>query len=216
MSGFGGSGPFNGLTYQPPEIAVYADGSVVLGADTWFHLAPADLAALRSGLQKDLVGQPAVIASSDGQGVPEKDDTVLGVRRTDGSYQTVRTTAHPSGPPLAAYTALEAVKTSAAAKSGTPYAANAVRLIYTCTSTMKLSPKFWPDGLPTPTSQCPEMLTASGDGATVARDACLDYDSALHKDAAAQEVPYLAEGNEGIRTCVWRWALPDEESPHQP
>jgi len=94
---------------------------------------------------------------------------------------------------------------------------NAVRLAYDCPTTTRLAPKFWPDGLPAPThtrgtTDCPGTVTVSGSGADIARDACLDYDSALKSDADTQEVPYLAEGNKGIRTCVWRWALPDERT----
>jgi hypothetical protein len=218
VSSVGGSSPFGSLSYQPPEIAVYADGSVVLGVDTWFRLAPADLAALRSGLQKELAGQPAVLAAAHGQA----GDTVLGVQRADGGgYQTVRagdlTAGAAPAPVVAAYTALEAVKTSAAAKTGSPYLGNAVRLAYDCPASTRLATKFWPDGLPAPTHSqgtgCPETVTVSGSGVDVARQACLDYDSALKSDAATQEVPYLAEENKGIRTCVWRWALPDEQ-PH--
>lgn len=222
MSGGSSSSTFNSLGYQPPEIAVYADGSVVLGADTWFRLAPDDLAALLSGLQKDLAGQPAVLATANGRA----GDTVLGVRRADGGYQTVRAGALAGGgapasadpaPVVAAYTALEAVKTSSASKTGSPYMGTAVRLAYDCPTTTRLATKFWPDGLPAPShargTGCPEAVTASGNGADVARQACLDYDSALKSDAATQEVPYLAEGGMGIRTCVWRWALPDEQ-PH--
>jgi len=221
VSSAGGSGLFGSLGYQPPEIAVYADGSVVLGADTWFRLAPADLATLQSGLQTDLAGQPAVLGTPKGGSA----DTVLGVRRADGGYQTVRAGTLSQGvaagavpaPVVAAYTALEAVKTSAAAKTGSPYMGNAVRLAYDCPTTTRLAPKFWPDGLPAPThtrgtTDCPETVTVSGSGADIARDACLDYDSALKSDADTQEVPYLAEGNKGIRTCVWRWALPDEQT----
>lgn len=116
MSSVGGSGLFGSLGYQPPEIAVYADGSVVLGADTWFRLAPADLASLQSGLQTDLAGQPAVLAAAKGGA----GDIALGVRRADGGYQTVRTGALSQGgaagavpaPVVAAHTALEAVKAS--------------------------------------------------------------------------------------------------------
>ena len=142
--------------------------------------------------------------------MPEVGDTVLGVRRTDGGYQTVRAGALAPGgltagatpaPVVAAYTALEAVKTSAASKTGSPYMGNAVRLAYDCPTTTRLATKFWPDGLPAPAHSrgtgCPETLTVSGSGADIARQACLDYDSALKSDAATQEVPYLAEGEQG-------------------
>jgi hypothetical protein len=118
---------------------------------------------------------------------------------------------------VAAYTALDAVKTSAASKTGSPYMGNAVRLAYDCPTSTRLATVFWPDGLPVPTHfkgvGCPETVTVSGNGVDGASQACLDYDSALKSDAAMQEVPYLAEGGKGIRTCVWRWALPDEQ-PH--
>lgn len=224
VSVVGGYSPFSSLGYQPPEIAVYADGSVVLGADMWFPLSPADLQSLLSGLQKDLAGQPAVLAPATGQQMPDVGDTVLGVRGAGGGYQTVRANAlsrrltagaYPA-PVVAAYTALEAVKTSSASRSLTPYIGDAVRLAYECPVSTTLQTRFWPDGLPAPThargTGCPEMVTVSGGEVEVARRACLIYDSALQADGPASEVPYLAEGDTGIRTCVWRWALPDELS----
>jgi hypothetical protein len=224
VSGVGGYSPFSSLGYQPPEIAVYADGSVVLAADMWFHLSSADLQTLLSGLQKDLAGQPAVLTAVSGQGMPDVGDTVLGVRRTDGGYQTVRanalshrltTGAYPA-PVVAAYNALEAVKKSSASQAITPYSGDTVRLAYECPVSTTVGTQFWPDGLPAPTHArgqgCPEMVTVSGGDVAVARQACLIYDSALQDGGAAQAVPYLAEGGMGIRTCVWRWALPDEKS----
>lgn len=223
LSTVGGYSAYSSLGYAPPEIAVYADGSVVLGADFWFHLSPSDLGTLVSGLQKDLAGQPAVL-SAGGQAMPDVGDTVLGVQRADGRYQTVRanalsrrlsTGAYPA-PVVAAYTALEAMKTSKASLSQTPYAGRAVRLAYQCPASTTRGTQFWPDGLPAPThargADCPEIVTASGDAVDLARQACLSYDSVLQGDAATRLVPYLAEGGEGIRTCVWRWALPDEQS----
>lgn len=224
LSTVGGFSPYGSLGYTPPEIAVYADGNVVVGADFWFPLSPSDLGALLSGLQKDLAGQPAVLTAAGGQAMPDVGDTVLGVRRADGGYQTVRanalsrrlsTGAYPA-PVVAAYTALEAMKTSKASLSQTPYLSGAVRLAYECPASTTQMTQFWPDGLPAPThargTGCPEMVTVSGDAVDLARHACLIYDSALQNDAATRLVPYLAEGGEGIRTCVWRWALPDEQS----
>lgn len=224
LSAVGGNSPFGSLGYQPPEIAVFADGSVVLGADGLFQLSPTDLQTLVSELQKDLAGQAAVLTGASGQAMPDVGDTVLGVRRTDGSYQTVRANAlsrrltngaYPA-PVVAAYNALEAMKSSKASQSQTIYVGNAVRLAYECPVSTNTATQFWPDGLPAPTRPkgqgCPEMVTVSGGNVDVARQACLVYDSALQPDGPGREVPYLSEGNTGIRTCVWRWALPDEKS----
>ncbi|MEY9932259.1 hypothetical protein ABH926_006908 [Catenulispora sp. GP43] len=223
LSTVGGNSPFGSLGYLAPEIAVYADGSVVLGSDFWFHLGSADLQTLVSGLQKDLAGQPAALTPSGGAPMPDVGDTVLGVQRAGGGYQTVRANALPrrlSGgaypaPVVAAYNALAALKTSSASQSQAPYVGTAVRLAYECPVSTSSATQFWPDGLPAPThaqgTGCPEMVTVSGDAVDLARHACLVYDSALQDGSAAQEVPYLAEGGKGIRTCVWRWALPDEQ-----
>ena len=223
MSAGGANNAYSSLGYQPAEIAIYTDGSVVLDAGMWFRLSPADLQTLLSGLQKDLAGQPAVLTPAGGSATPDVGDTVVGVRRTDGGYQTVRanalarrltTGAYPA-PLVAAYNALEAVKTSGASEARAPYVGTAVRLAYECPISTTVGTQFWPDGLPAPThaqgTGCPETVTVSGADVDVARSACLSYDSARQDSGSAQEVPYLAEGRKGIRTCVWRWALPDEE-----
>lgn len=223
LSSVGGNSPFGSLGYQPPEIAVYAGGSVLLGSDFWFQLPQADLQTLLSGLRKDLAGQPAVLTPVGGPAMPDVGDTVLGVQTTGGGYQTVRANAlsrrlsgaaYPA-PVVAAYNALEALKTSKASQSQTNYVATAVRLAYECPLSTSSATQFWPDGLPAPTHEkgvdCPEMVTVSGDAVVLARQACLVYDSALQDGSAAREVPYLAENGKGIRTCVWRWALPDEQ-----
>ena len=225
VSDVGGESPFASLGYQPPEVAVFADGSVVLDGEMWFHISQSDLSTLLSGLQKDLAGQPAVLTPAGGAAMPDVGDTVLGVQRTGGGYQTVRANALPrrlSGgaypaPVVAAYNALEAEKTSTASRARAPYIGTAVRLAYECPVSTSTATQFWPDGLPAPThdrgADCPEMLTVSGGQLDVARQACQIYDSAPQSGSDdAQAVPYLAEGGKGIRTCVWRWALPDEQS----
>ncbi|WP_143765540.1 hypothetical protein [Catenulispora acidiphila] len=224
VSAVGGNSPFGSLGYQPAEIAVYADGSVVLDGSMWFTLAPADLQSLLTGLQKDLAGLPAVLTAAAGSAMTDVGDTVLGVRGAGGGYQTVRANALPQrlasgaypAPVVTAYNALEAVKNSTAAKARAPYIGNTVRVAYECPVSTALGTQFWPDGLPAPTHargpQCPEMVTVTGGTVDIARQACLNYDSALQDGAANQAVPYLSEGGMGIRTCVWRWALPDEQS----
>lgn len=200
---------------QPPAVVVYSDGSVVLAARKHYTLDSSALSTLISAVRQDLNGLPATVNPIHGHPIPDIATTVLGVRTADGTYQTVRANALPQigkdggypAPLYDAYTKLDALN----ATDGTPFTAPNVRYSLSCPAT-STAPQPWPSGLPQPTNaegaNCAETHVVGGTAAEAVRAACLAY---LPGDLQMKPtVPYRSD--KGVRTCQWRYALPDETS----
>src|ERR1051326_1964386 len=85
----------NRLRLQPPAVVVYSDGMVVLDVRKHYTLDSAALNTLISTVRQDLNGLPETVNPTNGHPIPDIATTVLGVRKPDGSYQTVRANALP-------------------------------------------------------------------------------------------------------------------------
>ncbi|MFL6114479.1 MAG: hypothetical protein ACJ786_24435 [Catenulispora sp.] len=200
---------------QPLAVVVYSDGTVVLDARRRYTLDAGALSTLISAVRQDLAGLPATLNPMHGHSVPDIATTVLGVRTADGGYQTVRAnallqTGKDGGYPASlydAYTKLNALNATA----GTPFTAPRVRYLLSCPGT-STAPQPWPTGLPQPTSaeesNCAETHIVGGPVADAVRAACLAYVPGDLQMKAT--VPYRSD--QGVRTCQWRYALPDETS----
>jgi hypothetical protein len=206
----------NALRLQPPAVVVYSDGTVVLTATKRYTLDPGALSGLLSTMRKDLDGLPETVTPTKGRPIPDIATTVLGVRKADGSYQTVRASGLPQiakeggypAPLYEAYTKLDALNGTA----GTPFTGPNVRYQLSCPVTSSRKPESWPAALPQPVNgagaSCVEMHVAVGPTAAAVRTACQPY---LQGDPQAKPaVPY--QSDKGVRTCQWRYALPDETS----
>lgn len=209
--GFAGNQP----RLRPPAVVVYSDGTVVLDAARRHTLTPADLAKLMTTLRKDLDGLPENVQPTS-RPVPDIATTVLVVRKADGSEQTVRAAGLPQigkeggypAPLYDAFTKLDALN----ADPGTPFASSKVRYLLQCPVTTQDKAQPWPAAMPQPTKpgdgDCTEMPVVEGAAADAVRAACQE---ATPGDGQAKPtVPY--QSDKGVRTCQWRYALPDETS----
>ncbi|NUR62413.1 MAG: hypothetical protein HOV87_27710 [Catenulispora sp.] len=209
--GFAGNQP----RLQPPAVVVYSDGTVVLNALKQHTLTPANLTKLMTTLRKDLDGLPEDVKPTS-RPIPDIATTVLVVRKADGSEQTVRASGLPQigkeggypAPLYDAYTKLDALS----ADPGTPFTSSKVRYLLQCPVTTQDKPKPWPAAVPQPTragdGNCTEMPVVEGAAADAVRAAC---QPAMPGDGQAKPtVPY--QSDKGVRTCQWRYALPDETS----
>jgi len=204
----------NALRLQPPAVVVYSDGSIVLDATKHYTLDAAALNGLISNVRKDLDGLSGTVTPTKGRPIPDIATTVLGVRKADGSYQTVRAAGLPQigkdggypAPLYDAYTKLNGLSSTA----GTPFTGANVKYQLQCPATTDTKPGPWPAGVPQPAGaeSCGEMHFAGGAAATAVRTSCQPY---LPGDLQAKPaVPY--QSDKGVRTCQWRYALPDETS----
>lgn len=206
----------NQLRLQPAAIVVYSDGTVILDAVKTYTLDPSALSTLVSTVRKDLDGLPPTVNPAHGHPIPDIPTTVIGVRKADGSYQTVRAAALPQlreegGYPAPLYDAYSKL-TALTATAGTPFTGPTVRYLLQCPVPAQSQPHPWPAELPQPENtdamNCAETHVTGGAVAGVVRADCLAYKPGDLQTQAA--VPY--QSTKGIRTCQWRYALPDETS----
>ncbi|GAA1992375.1 hypothetical protein [Catenulispora subtropica] len=206
----------NALRLQPPAVVVYSDGTVVLNASKRYTLDSGALASLLASVRKDLDGLPETVSPTKGRPIPDIPTTVLGIRKGDGSYQTVRAAGLPQigkdggypAPLYDAYTKLNDLNATA----GTPFTGPDVRYLLSCPAAGGTKPEPWPAGMPQPVNAegatCVEIHVATGPAAAAVRTACQAY---LPGDLQSKPaVPY--QSDKGVRTCQWRYALPDETS----
>lgn len=209
--GFAGNQP----RLQPPAVVVYSDGTVVLNAAKQATLNGADLSKLLTTLRQDLDGLPGTVNPTT-RPIPDIQTTVLVVRKADGTMQTVRASGLPQigkeggypAPLYDAYTKLDGLNNV----TSTPYTGPKVRYVLQCPVTTQDKPQPWPAGMPQPTKgdggNCTEMPVVDGAAAAAVRAAC---SSTVPGDPQMKPtVPY--QSDKGVRTCQWRYALPDETS----
>jgi hypothetical protein len=209
--GFAGNQP----RLQPPAVVVYSDGTVILNAAKQHTLTPANLTKLMTTLRQDLSGLPEEV-KPDSRPMPDIPTTVLVVRKADGSEQTVRASGLPQigkeggypAPLFDAYIKLDALN----ADPGVPFTSSKVRYLLQCPVMAQDKAQPWPAAMPQPTKagdgDCVEMPVVEGTAADAVRAAC---QPAMPADGQAKPtVPY--QSDKGVRTCQWRYALPDETS----
>ncbi|GAA2054483.1 hypothetical protein GCM10009839_73320 [Catenulispora yoronensis] len=195
---------------------MYSDGTVVVDAGKRSTLNLPVLNGLVSTVRKDLGGMPATVKPSDGRTIPDIPITVLGILQADGTYQIVRASGlqqlgqeggYPA-PLYDAFTKLNALTTT----PSTAYIGANVRYQLQCPATAT-GAQPWPVGLPQPANSagasCVEFHVAGGAAATAVRTACVPF---MPQSGDAMKTPVPYQSAKGVRTCTWRYALPDETS----
>lgn len=201
-----------------PAVAVYSDGSVVLGGDKRLTLTPGALAMLIGTLQPDLKGQPTTtLLPKDGHAIPDAASTVMAVYQPDGTYQSVYALGLGAGstsqfPPGVgdAFKTLQALTSDAT----TPYTPPRIHYAMKCPTETGGAVKPWPSGVPQPgvgrPNTCLELKTVDGAAAAAVQAACTG--TLVTPGQPPQSAPTVYRSANGLRICRWRYALPDEAS----
>jgi hypothetical protein len=202
---------------QVPQVAVYSDGSVVLGADKKLTLDPGAYSALIGALRQDLKGQPGgVLQPTDGSHVvADIPSTVVAVRQADGSYQKVGAIdladiGKKGGYPAPVYDAYVKLHALTSAPGATPYTFTRVRYGFQCVQP-GAGVKPWPAGLPQPSQSqvCQQSHLVDGALVGVVAKYCQTPWSVGQPNQPA--VVYRSSTGTTV-ACLWRYALPDETS----
>jgi hypothetical protein len=213
----GSEGGFvNGTELRVPQVAVYSDGSVVLGADKRVTLDAGAYSALITTLRQDLKGQPGtVLRPTDGSHVvADIPSTVVAVRQADGTYQKVAAIdladiGKKGGYPAPVYDAYVKLQALTSAPGATPYTFTRVRYSLQC-APPNTAVKAWPAGLPQPgqSQVCEESHLADGAVASVVSKVCQTPWQPGQPNPSV--VAYRSSTHPMV--CLWRYALPDETS----